>query len=158
MSDIRLHESIEIDRPADEVWRVVADYARDPEWRGGVVSMTPVPPGPAGPGTTTAEVMRFAGRTLRNDGEVTGTGPGLAFTWRTVRGAHAHGSRAVTPVGSGCRVDMTLVVTPRPSELLLRPVAARLLRRGLRDDLLRLARLCDRAARPSSPDGALPVV
>jgi len=143
MSDIRLQETIEIDRPADDVWRVVADYARDPEWRGSVVSMTPSPSGPAAAGTTTVEVMRFAGRTLRNDGEVTGTGPGLRFTWRTVRGARAHGGRAVTPVGQGCRVELTLVVTPRPSEVLLRPVAGRLLRRGLRDDLRRLRELCE---------------
>ena len=143
MSDIRLQETIEIDRPADEVWRVVADYARDPEWRGSVVSMTPTPPGPVATGTTTVEVMRFAGRTLRNDGEVTGVGPGLSFTWRTGRGARAHGGRAVTPVGQGCRVELTQVVTPRPSELLLRPVAGRLLRSGLREDLRRLRTRCE---------------
>lgn len=143
MSDIRLQETIEIDRPAEDVWRVVADYARDPEWRGSVVGMTPTPPGPVTAGTTTVEIMRFAGRTLRNDGEVTAVGPGLRFAWRTVRGARAHGGRVVTPVGQGCRVELTLVVTPRPSELLLRPVAARMLRRGLRDDVRRLRELCE---------------
>ncbi len=142
MSDIRLQESIEIDRPADDVWRVVADYARDPEWRGSVVSMTPTPHGTAAAGTTTVEVMRFAGRLLTNDGEVTDVGPGRRFAWRTVRGARAHGGRAVTSVGQGSRVELTLVVTPRPSELLLRPVAARMLRRGLREDLRRLRELC----------------
>lgn len=145
--DIRLVEHTEIDRPAAEIWAVVADYARDPQWRQGVRSMVPTPPGLVAVGTTTDEEMRFAGRTLRNLGVVTHVEPGR-FAWRTTDGAAAHGSRAVealTPTRS--RVELELVVTPKPSERVTAPLMGRLLRRTLRGDLRRLRALLDAEAR-----------
>lgn len=133
---------VEIDRPAQDVWAVLADYARDPEWRGGVLEMTPSPAGPVAPGTTTRERMRFAGRELRNDGEVVEVGPGLRFAWRTTEGADADGARAVVPLGDGrCRVELLLRVRPHGAERLTAPLAALLLRRTLRADARRLRAL-----------------
>ena len=54
----RLSEHIEIDRAAAEVWAVVADYRRDPEWRTDVVTMAPEPADLVAVGTTTAEELR----------------------------------------------------------------------------------------------------
>lgn len=153
--DIRLVEHAEINRPAAEIWAVVADYSRDPQWRHGVMSMVPTPPGLVGVGTTTDEEMRFAGRTLRNLGVVTRVEPGR-FAWRTTDGAAAHGSRtveALTPTRS--RVELELVVTPRPSERATAPLMARLLRRTLRGDLRRLRTLleAEAPARPGTSRG-----
>ena len=92
---------IDIDRSAEAVWAVLADYDRDTEWRGGVTTMRAEPPGPATTGTRTVEVMRFAGRTLHNDGLVTDAGPGLRFSWRTTSGVSADGLREVTATGAG---------------------------------------------------------
>lgn len=99
--------------PAEDVWAVLADYRRDPEWRAGITTMDPSPPAPVSPGQTTDERLRFAGRTLRNGGIVTGVGPGRAFTCRTTSGADADGSRAVEAAGPGrCRVRLELRVRP----------------------------------------------
>jgi uncharacterized membrane protein len=136
-----------IDRPAPAVWAVLADYARDPEWRQGVETMAPSSSGPVEVGTTTAEVLRFGGRTYRSGGEVTSVEPGTAFTWRTTPGADADadGRRRVRAIDARS-TSVTLEVTVRTHgiERALQPVLVRLLRRGMRSDLERLAALVER--------------
>jgi ketosteroid isomerase-like protein len=113
-ASFRIQRTIDIDRPAAQVWAVVADYERDPEWRAGVVTMAPSQHGVAGVGTTTAEELHIAGLVLHNRGVVTSVDPGVAFTWRTTEGAEAHGSRRVEPLGpAACRLVMTTWVTMR---------------------------------------------
>jgi len=51
--------------------------------------MVPTPAGPVRVGTTTAEEMKVAGKTYRNDGEVVAVDPGVSHP----------GSRAVRLVG-----------------------------------------------------------
>ncbi|WP_219416650.1 SRPBCC family protein [Pseudonocardia nigra] len=141
---------MDFDRPANAVWAVVADYGRDPEWRDGVETMAPSPPGPVHPGQTTAEVMRFAGRTLRNDGIVTAVGPGLHFTWRTTSGSDAEGSRTVEELGPGrCRVRLEVRVRLHGPDRLLAPLMRVLVRRTLAGDLARLRRVAQRAGTPA---------
>src|SRR5689334_15367998 len=71
VSTIVLNHTAEIVAPAPLAWQVLADYSRDVEWRHGVLRMVPTPDGAAQVGTTTAEELKVAGRTYRNDGEVT---------------------------------------------------------------------------------------
>jgi hypothetical protein len=154
MGDISLVEHADLECPADRVWAVVADYARDPEWRTGVITMVASPAGLVAAGTTTVEQLRLGGRTWRNDGTVTAVDPGTHFTWRTTAGADARGARSVEPIGPGrCRVTLELVVTPRGSERLLAPFLARLLTRNLRRDLRQLAHVVDRVE-PVARSGA----
>jgi uncharacterized protein YndB with AHSA1/START domain len=152
VSTIDLHATVEIDRPADEVWRLVADYDRDPEWRGGVATMAPSTAGPVVVGTTTAEQLRMAGRTFTNTGVVTTVEPGRRFAWRTTSGVPAHGSRAVTPLAAGrSRVDLEMVVTVTGLHRLVRPALAAMMRRGLAADAARLARLASVVDGGTSP-------
>ncbi|TYB64734.1 hypothetical protein FXF51_19940 [Nonomuraea sp. PA05] len=141
---IELQEAGEIACPAGRVWAIVADYGRDPHWRNGVETMAPRPEGVVRVGTTTAEVMRFAGRTYRNGGEVVQVEPGRSFAWRTTSGIDAEGGRLVEPLGADrCRFTFHVRVTPRAtSEKLLEPVLRWLLRRSVRADIRRLAALC----------------
>lgn len=136
-----------IDRPPAEVWAVVADYDRDPEWRKGVETMAPSTRGPAVVGTTTDEVLHLGGRTYRNRGEVLAVEPGRRLEWRTVRGADANGSRTVTPTADGrSEVELVLGVRTHGLERLLQPVLAPMLRKGLHQDLARLAALLRRTS------------
>ncbi|MFC4122891.1 SRPBCC family protein [Nonomuraea zeae] len=145
---IELREYGEITRPAGAVWAVVADYRQDPRWRGGVETMAPDPAGIVRVGTTTAEVMRFAGRTYRNGGEVTQVRPGHSFAWRTTSGIDAEGGRIVEALGEDrCRFTFHVRVTPRTTfDKLLEPVLGRLLRRAIRADIRRLAGYCATSA------------
>jgi len=142
---IEFSATAEVAVPADRAWAVLADYARDAEWRGQVVSMVPTPAGPVEPGQRTAEVMRFAGRTLRNDGEVvtvSTSGTALRFAWRTTSGVDAGGTREVVPLGGDrCRILLHTRVRPTGAERYYAPVARFVLQRGLRADLRRLVAL-----------------
>jgi uncharacterized protein YndB with AHSA1/START domain len=147
-------QHVDIDRPAGEVWAIVADYDLDPSWRAGVETMTPRPPGPVRTGTTTHEVLRFGGRTYRTDGIVTAVEPGHRFTWEA---GIARGARRVTPAGpAACRVDLDLELEVRGAQRLLAPLLARLMRRTLAGDTARLRELAmaratgtpDRIAQP----------
>jgi uncharacterized membrane protein len=136
--------STTVQAPARAVWATLADYRRDPEWRSGVETMAPNPPGPVAPGTTTAEVLHLGGRTYRNDGVVTSVTPGASFSWCTASGADAEGSRTVRPLAED-RTEVVLVLHVRPHgvERLLQPVLMRTLRRTLGGDLERLAVLVE---------------
>jgi uncharacterized membrane protein len=142
MGTIQLNERIDVDCPAGALWAVVADYERDPEWRTDVVTMAPRPGGIVMDGTTTAEVLRFAGRTWHNDGEVVSVSPGRRFEWRTTRGADANGARSVEPLPDGrSRVQLSMEVRTHGFERLLTPLTRRMLRRTLAADLRRLREL-----------------
>lgn len=149
MSAITLSETLDLDVPAAVAWAVVSDYRRDPEWRAGVLAMVPSPPGPVVPGTTTVERIRVAGRTYRNDGEVTAVGPDRRFEWRTTAGAVASGARVVEVLDEArCRVRLDLCVTPTGPNRLLAPLLRRVLRRNLAADVHRLAALVARVDHP----------
>jgi uncharacterized membrane protein len=149
MSTIELAAAVAVDRPTDDVWRLVADYDRDPEWRAGVATMAPSTAGTVRPGTTTAERLRMAGRTWDNTGVVTAVEPGRRFTWRTTSGVPASGSRTVTPLPGGrSRVELTVTVTTRGALRLLQPFLAPAMRRGLAADAGRLREMAEREPAP----------
>ena len=142
MGTIHLSEGIDVECSAEVLWAVVADYDRDPEWRTGVETMAPRPSGVVVVGTTTGEVLRFAGRTWHNDGEVVSVTPGRRFEWRTTRGADANGARTVMPLSDGrARIELTMEVRTHGVERLLTPLMRRMLRRTLAADLRRLHEL-----------------
>jgi uncharacterized protein YndB with AHSA1/START domain len=145
MPIIQLTASRELPLPASSVWELLARYDRDSEWRSGVVSMTPSPPGKALTGTRTVEEMRFGGRTYRNVGEVVEVVPGRSITWRTIEGADADGCRMVEALAiDRCRVTLELTVRPAGVERLLSPLLGRMLRRNLHADLVQLEQLVSR--------------
>jgi uncharacterized membrane protein len=157
---IVLRGSVEVDRPAAQVWRLVADYDRDSAWRAGVTTMAPVPSGPVTPTTITSELLRTGGRTYRNEGEVTSLDPGSRFTWRTTPGADvdADGARSVEPLGPGrCRVHLEARVRPRGvPQRLLTPFLRGMLRRSLAADLRRLRALAEQDAHSAPNEAASP--
>jgi hypothetical protein len=119
---VRVVGSVEINRPAAQVWAYVADYGNDTSWRPGVRQMHPSRPGPARVGVTTHERLRLLGLTFRTDATIDRVEAGRLLVW------HAHdrqkqlrGSRLVEPTGRGsCRfsevVEIRLLGLLRPLE------------------------------------------
>ncbi|MEV4512023.1 SRPBCC family protein [Dactylosporangium sp. NPDC049525] len=154
---LRLHAEIVIERPAQVVWDVLADYGNDAAWRRGVTSMVPTPAGPVHVGTTTDEHMRVAGGRYHNLGVVTAVGPGLRFAWRTTSGADADGSRTVTPTAAGaCLVHLELNVRLHGAQRLAAPLFRATLRRNLTADVERLRGLVESEAVTPRRSGARP--
>lgn len=144
MTTLVLSAETVIDRPAQDVWDVLADYELDHLWRHGVTSMVPTPLGPVRTGTTTDEHMRVAGGRYHNLGVVTAVGPGLRFTWRTTTGADADGSRTVTPTAAtACLVRLELNVRLHGAQRLASPLFRATLRRNLSGDAERLRALTE---------------
>jgi hypothetical protein len=81
---VRVGGSVEINRPADQVWMYVADYGNDTSWRAGVDQMHPSRPGPAQVGVTTHETLGLLGLTFRTDASIDRVEAGRLLTW------HAH--------------------------------------------------------------------
>jgi hypothetical protein len=81
---MRIMASVNIGRPASQVWAYVADYGNDPSWRAGVTQMRPSQPGPAQEGITTHELLRLLGLTFRTDATIDRVEPGRRLQW------HAH--------------------------------------------------------------------
>jgi uncharacterized membrane protein len=150
---VRVVGSVEINRPADQVWMYVADYGHDTSWRAGVRQMHPSRPGPAQVGVTTHETLRLLGLSFRTDASVDRVEAGRLLEW------HAHdrhkqlrGSRLVEPTGPGsCRftevAEVRLLGLLRPLE----PLVARLLQRQATADLRRLKHLLETPPASSGP-------
>ncbi|GAA4191334.1 hypothetical protein GCM10022252_31040 [Streptosporangium oxazolinicum] len=139
---IELRVSMEMAHPAADIWRIVADFGQDPRWRAGVTTMAPDPPGLVVPGTTTDEMMRFAGRLYYISGVVTSVVPGREFVWRGTSGIDVEGGRSVVPLDDDrCLVTMWFRVR-LPGLLRLRaPFLERMLRRRLQQNVRRLGDL-----------------
>lgn len=137
---------VAIDRPADDVWSVVTDYATDTEWRKGISAMTPDRDGPPAVGTNVREVLQLAGREYVTDTTVTEVGPGMtyAFAGQGTSGV-VRGRRTVEPgarAGSSVfRYDVEL--EPHQVPAVARPVLRWWLQRSLQRDVRRLQRMLE---------------
>jgi uncharacterized membrane protein len=142
---VRVVGSVEIDRPASQVWAYVADYGNDPSWRAAVIHMRPSVPGPAQVGVTTHERLRLLAMTFRTDAIIDRVEAGRLLHWRAHdRQKHLQGSRLVEPTGPTSSrftevVEGGLLGGLRP----LGPLVARLLQRQATADLQRLKHLLE---------------
>ena len=142
---MRVVGSVEIDRPASQVWAYVADYGNDPGWRAAVTQMRPSVPGPAQVGVTTHERLRLLGLTFRTDAVIDRVEAGRLLAWRTHdRQKQLQGSRLVEPTGPASSrftevVEGGLLGLSRP----LGPLVAWLLQRQTTTDLRRLENLLE---------------
>jgi uncharacterized membrane protein len=143
---VRVVGSVEIDRPASQVWAYVADYGNDPSWRAAVTQMRPSVPGPAQVGvTTTHERLRLLGMTFRTDAIIDRVEAGRLLEWRAHdRQKQLQGSRMVEPTGPTSSrftevVEGGLLGLLRP----LGPLVAWLLQRQTTADLRRLKHLLE---------------
>jgi hypothetical protein len=105
---VRVAGSVEINRPASEVWAYVADYGNDPSWRAAVTQMRPSVPGPARVGVTTHERLRLLGMTFRTDATIDRVEPGrrssgAPTTARSSCRAPAWSSRPAPPAAGSPR-------------------------------------------------------
>jgi hypothetical protein len=142
---VRVVGSVEIGRPASEVWAYVADYGNDPSWRAAVTQMGPSVPGPAQVGVTTHERLRLLGMTFRTDAIIDRVEVGRLLAWRAHdRQKQLQGSRLVEPTGPASSrfievVEGGLLGLSRP----LGPLVAWLLQRQATTDLRRLKNLLE---------------
>jgi hypothetical protein len=151
---VSYQQTVIVDRPADEVWAHVADYAFDLEWRDGLSDMTPHPLGPPATGTIVHEELRSMGTTMINDTTVTMIGE---HAYRFVGGGDSgqvEGGRkvvAIEPDRSEFTYDINLTLNG-PTRF-FGPVLRPILRRKLGEDLQRFRTLVETNAVAAAPIG-----
>ncbi len=137
--------SIEIERPAGEVFSYVADMANNPDWQKGQVSCEWTSPPPIAVGSTYDQHAKFLGRSIRTSFEVTEFEPG-----RSIRIVSTSGpmpidvTRSVVAIGEG-RCEVSAIVRGEPPGLMKKasPVVDRLVKRSVSGDYDRLKRLLE---------------
>ena len=130
--------SVEIRRTPDVVFALAGDYANDPLWRTGVLSMVYETEGPPAVSTRTREKMRSMGRTVVTVAEVTEYSPART-AFRSLSGPiQCEGSREFLATAAGTRFTYSLSLRPTGALWLLQPLLKQVLARQVRADVLRL--------------------
>lgn len=145
MSNVTFEVTKDVAAPPARVWAVLADYARDREWRAGV-EMTQDPPGRAVAGALTHERLRLFGAEMRVVARVEEVEDGRRLTFRAIESdVPVTGERRVEPHGDGSRVHVRLDMQPSGLWALFAAPLGAMFRRRFARDLDRLAALVERA-------------
>ena len=142
---MHLQSSLEIGKPADEVFDVVADFARNPEWQGGMRSAVWTSEPPVRVGSTYEQVARFLGRDVVTSFEVVGYEPGRSITIESRASSFPiRVTRSVEPVTDG-RSRVIADVSGEPGRFfrLFGPILAQMAERSVRRDYRRLRELLE---------------
>ena len=137
-----IEDTISIDAPTDDVWRVTADVDRWPEWAPTVTAVRRLDRGPFGLGSRTR---------IKQPGQpeatwtVTDVAAGERFTWETARpGLRMRATHELVPEGGGTRNTLRLEATGVLAPLLAL-VLQPLVRRALADENRGLKARCEAA-------------
>ena len=137
--------SVEIDRPADEVFDYVADMANNPQWQQGQRRCTWTSAPPLRIGSTYDQEASFLGRAIVSSFEVVELEPGRRLRIVSTAGTMPIDvTRTVEPVGPDrCRVSAEVRGEPPVVMRLLGPLLPRLVERSVRGDYRRLKELLE---------------
>jgi len=148
MSVKRYDTSIDLDQPVADVWALVTDLARWPEWRTTITSIEP--PTALTVGAPFSGTTHLLGRTWRWGLELTVVEPGERLAYDVVRGvAKPTVEYRLEPLDGGCRFTMSGSID-RMGLLgrILAPVALPSLRREAAIAVANLERLLESPADP----------
>lgn len=137
--------SITINRPVDEVFRVLTTPEDTPTWSSSAVEERLTSPGPVGVGSTRRAVVRsFGGRTTTNETIVTAFEPNRRVAMRSVSApVPFEAAWSFTVLPEGTRVDWTWSFHLKGVARLFGPPFAAWFRRSLQADLARLKRMME---------------
>ena len=132
--------SVDIDRPAPEVFAYLEEVTNNSEWLKGMRSCTWTTDPPVRVGSRYEQVAQFLGKEIRTSFEVTAHEPGRLVTIESREGSSfpLTVTRHVDPIADGrCRVVETVESDPggfyRIAQPLLRAMVARNIRRDYRN-------------------------
>ena len=135
-----------IDRPADEVFDLLADASNNPRWQNGMRSCSWTSEPPIGVGSTYRQHARFLGRDVRSTFVVVEYEPGRRIVIKSVESTFPiQVDRSVAAIGAdSCRV--TALVSGGPSgrgARLLGPLLGRMAQRSIDGDYDRLVSILE---------------
>lgn len=98
--------TVEIERPAAEVFDFIADFENNPKWQGGMRACRWTSEGPIGVGSTYVQEASFLGRRIETSFRVTEYEPGRSISIESTKSTFPiQVTRSVEPIdASRCRV------------------------------------------------------
>ena len=142
---MKLDSSVEIDRPAEEVFGVISDFSRNPQWQRGMMSARWTSEPPIRVGSTYQQVARFLGRDVVTTFEVIGYEAGRSITIESRQSSFPiKVTRTVEPLGANrSRASAHIVGEPGRFFRLFGPILRVIAERSVRGDYERLRRLLE---------------
>ena len=140
---MRIETSVEILRPPDEIWPVMIDVERWPEWTSSVSTLERLDSGPFGLGSR-ARISQPKLKTMI--WRVTEFEPGRFFTWETRSpGVYVRGRHEIRPTNLGSLATLTVIQTGWLASL-LSPFFTPLTRRYVQIEAQGLKKRCEEMA------------
>ncbi len=141
---MRIEESVEINRPLDEVYEYVANPENLPEWAGTAIEIRKETPGPLQEGSTFTAVAKFLGRRIETPFEVTAHEFPRLHSHKSTGGPFpAEWTLTFEEVAGGTRYTQVSEGEPGGFFGLVGPLLERVARRQLRTDLENLKDLLE---------------
>jgi uncharacterized protein YndB with AHSA1/START domain len=134
---MRVEESVEINRPVEEVFSYVSTLESQPEWAGPALEVRKDTPGPLKEGDTFTYVAQFLGRRFETPFQVTSIEPNRQFSYHATGGPLPDQQWTYTweEVSGGTRYTQVVEGEPRGFFRLADPLLERALKRQFRADL-----------------------
>jgi uncharacterized membrane protein len=147
---MRVHQSIVVDRPPKDVWRLAGDLERYPSFFAGITRWDPKSEPRSGIGARYRVLMQVgsiqAGGTL----QVTEWEEGRGLAWGSETGIQMRGRTEIEPEGAGTRVHLEVEFTlPGPAGWLVERIAGRIVGRNLWASLLAARRIVEHEQDPA---------
>jgi uncharacterized membrane protein len=136
---VRIAQSIEVERPIEEVFAFVTRFENLPRWEAGILEAGQLAPGPLGVGVRGRDVRQFLGRRTETTYEVTEHELPRRFAVRSLSGpVSVRASYTFEPVGAGTHVRSVAELALGGPVRLLAPLVTRVMQRQHAKDLRRL--------------------
>lgn len=133
---VHVEESVSIDRPIEEVFTYLTDIGRQPEWVSIMQESVKTSNGPTGMGTTYRQVVKFLGRRIETNNEVTSYDPPNVYEFRTTSGPTRGQMRfTLTAEGQGTKILQSIDGETAGLFKLADPIVARTMKKQFAADL-----------------------
>lgn len=143
----RIEQTVEIERPPEDVFAVLTDPGRLADWQGTVVEAELEGDGPMRAGARVREVRSFLGKRIESTVEILEHEPPSRFALRSAAGPVSfHVEQSVEPTASGSRVRVSMEGEARGVMAVGSRIAVKAAERQLKSDLASLKRLLEHPA------------
>ena len=149
---IKAEQSIDINRPIEDVFAFVADQSNAPRWQSGILQVRRMTDGTIGVGTRYTSVRKLMGRRLEASNEYTEYEPNKKIVFKSTSGPMDFSAgylTEATPEGGGTRLTSWIEMQPRGFADLAEPLITSSLRRDVEANLAELKDLLE--ARGGAP-------
>ena len=142
---MKLSSTLDIDRQPEEVFAVISDFSRNPEWQRGMKSASWTSDPPIRVGSTYEQVARFLGRDVVTTFEVVAYEPGRSISIQSRESSFPITvTRLVEPLGPNrTRVRAEILGEPGRFFRLFGPLLRVMAERNVRGDYARLRQLLE---------------